>query len=242
MNKVVHSAGRAALIVLGAVLAVILLMTAIGAMRDILPTSFSYLPAPLILLMIGLIRTSWPKYREQLRQRSTIERLRKIGEHKPYGAPPDELGFVNRVMGKAAELPLMDAAYHLWIHKGQLDCFEGFIPPPKLPSTDWTDSEIFRKVVQTATHDIQACQEDAHFGTTFLRLEKLYPEASMKDLQRAVRTAVKLDMDCSRSFSYESPHYLDDVTRAVEAVKVANPGFQEATYEAAWIHLATRMR
>jgi hypothetical protein len=53
---------------------------------------------------------------------------------------------------------------------------------------------------------------------------------------------VKLEGDCTRFFSYQSPNYLDDVSRAVEQAKRENPGFQERTYEEASWDLARMMR
>jgi hypothetical protein len=242
LSKTGHLTGRPALVVLGCLFGLALLLFAIGAMRGVLLPSLSYLAAPLVFILIGLIRAGWPKFREQLRQRSTIARLRKIGEHKPYGAPPDEYGFVNRVTGQAAQLPLMDAAFHLWTHKHHLDRFEGFYPPPNQPLGDLTDHEVFGKAVREAIRNVHADRENAQFGTTFLRLEKLYPGARKKDLQQAIKAAVKLDVDCTQNFSYKSQNYLDDVTRAVEIAKAANPGFQDTTYQAAWNSLATAMR
>lgn len=235
-------AGRVALIFVGGLLGLAFMIVAILAMRRALPPSLFYLAAPLTLILFAMIRAWWPKFCKQLRQRSTIAKLRKIGKHKPYDAPPDELGLVNWVMGQAAQLPLMDAAFCLWTRKHQLDRFEGFYPTPKQPQDDLAISEVFGKAVRDAVRNVHTDRENAHFGTTFLRLEKLHPKASRKDLQQAIKAAVKLDEDCIRNFSYKSENYLVDVTRAVEIAKVGNPGFQEATYQTAWHNLATAMR
>ena len=61
-------------------------------------------------------------------------------------------------------------------------------------------------------------------------------------MKAAIRVAVKLDQDCSKYFSYQSPHYIDDVKRAIEMAKKENPGFLESTYKLADFYLATEMR
>lgn len=66
--------------------------------------------------------------------------------------------------------------------------------------------------------------------------------SSTAPVQQPIEAAVKLDEDCTRNFSYKSPSYLDDVSRAVEIARQANPGFLQETYKAAWSDLATAMR
>lgn len=143
---------------------------------------------------------------------------------------------------RAAGLPLRDAAYLLWKAKGYLDDEEGLVPPPlKAPSDLFKPGGLaaaLRMVAAKINHE----RENAADGVTFKRLRKAHPECSVSEARAAIRAAVKFDLDCGRCFSYASPSYLDDCARAVKLAMAENPGFTEATYDAAVQRLAADMR
>lgn len=69
-----------------------------------------------------------------------------------------------------------------------------------------------------------------------------HPEAPDNEIKGAIRQAVKFYREYVRNFSYKNQNYLDDVTEAIEAARLENPGFLEETYKQAWKDLAKAMR
>lgn len=140
-------------------------------------------------------------------------------------------------------LPLLDAAYQLWIQKYQLDREE--MPLPSKSPGDAVhplDGAVFRKLVNEAVARIMQERKTAHDGKTFSRLKEIHPGASDDDLKSAIKRAVKFDTDCTRNFAYKSPNYFDDCRRAVELSRVENPGFSDETYKRAERNLLFAMR
>jgi hypothetical protein len=141
----------------------------------------------------------------------------------------------------AAQLPLKDAAYFLWTKKWQLDR-EDLPSPPTTPPSNPADPEIFRRAVHAAIANVHRERATAHNGSTFARMKTAHPEASDQDLQNAIKSAVKLDVDCTRHFSYSKLGLWSDARRAVELARKESPDFLESTYEAAEWHLCWAMR
>jgi hypothetical protein len=143
---------------------------------------------------------------------------------------------------RAAQLPLNDAAYFLWIRKWQLDREEQPSSQHVTQPKDLTDPKIFRRVIRTVIGSVLQERESAQYGSTFGRLKTAHPEATDPDLQNAIKSAVKLDTDCTRHFSYSKSGLSSDAHRAVELAREKNPDFSEATYKSAVLHLCTAMR
>jgi hypothetical protein len=140
-------------------------------------------------------------------------------------------------------LPLLDAAYQLWMQRHRLDREEtptrartpaNAVNPP--------DVVTIRKLINEAIPRVIEERKTAHEGKTFTRLKAVHPEANDDDLKAAIKRAVMLDIDCVRNFSYMSPHYFDDCRRAVELSRAENPGFSDETYRLAEQHLMFAMR
>jgi sugar phosphate isomerase/epimerase len=149
---------------------------------------------------------------------------------------------IDQIIEGASRLPLNDAAYELWMRKWQLDRLEPTYRPTQPQGVDLKNPKLFQRVVRNAFAKVLHEREIAPDGPTFDRLKRAHPEASDDDLRRAIKAAVKFDTDCVKNFSYSSPNYFDDVTRAVDLAKSENPGFQDRTYEFAQMKLAEAMR
>jgi len=147
-----------------------------------------------------------------------------------------------QIFQRAAGLPLMDAAYHLWSRRNslnRLDPWRQEESPSFLAAQRWRRWRELERRVRAGL----GLRSDfpTHFATLD-RLRKVHPQAGDRAARVAVAAAVKLDSDCCRHFSYQSPNYLTDVDRAVARARTQNPGFQEGTYKAAWHVLAIAMR
>lgn len=103
----------------------------------------------------------------------------------------------------------------------------------------WEDWKI---VAREARARLRYDFENATNDPTFDRLKIVHPEASDSAPKRAIGAAVKLDQECTRYFSYASPHCLDDIDRAMARARQVNPAFREETYRSAWHDLAHAMR
>ncbi len=79
-------------------------------------------------------------------------------------------------------------------------------------------------------------------AATFGRLKRAHPEAGEAELAQALKVGIKLNGDCLRHFSNDSPKHGENLNRAIELAQKDNPGFQEATYAAALHHLAWAVR
>ena len=147
---------------------------------------------------------------------------------------------INDAIKAAAELPLYDAAYYLWIRKRELDRRQ--FPPAKPKPANLNDPDVFGRHVRNVLADLHRERATAHDGPTFDRLKQAHPEASDEDVKVAIKAAVKLDTDCVKYFSYSNEGYSSDLNRAMDLATKANPGFQQKTYDHAGFQLATAMR
>jgi hypothetical protein len=100
---------------------------------------------------------------------------------------------------------------------------------------------VFARAVRAAIAKVSFDVVNAHDGPTFERLKRAHPHASDDEVRKAIKSAVKLDQDCQRFFSYGS-NYGEDLRSAVEAARKANPGFQDETYRRAELRLGFLMR
>jgi hypothetical protein len=82
----------------------------------------------------------------------------------------------------------------------------------------------------------------AHDGPTFHRLKSAHPEASDKSLQEAIKAAVKLEADCTRYISNNSPDYVDNIKESVRLARIDNPEFSDATYKSLFDYMAFVMK
>jgi hypothetical protein len=149
----------------------------------------------------------------------------------------------DRMIERAAQLSLLDAAYLLWKQKRQLDRIEAS-PPPAVPHRAVLRGESFVRSAREAIAAMRHERANAHEGLTFDRMKRAHPEAGDDDLKLAIKAAVKFDQDCTRHFSYSGPgpDYASEVARAVDLAMRENPGFSEETRNAARHALAAEMR
>jgi hypothetical protein len=143
---------------------------------------------------------------------------------------------------RAAQLPLMDAAFLLWTQRHNINWAEAPPNPRPHPSANLSDPAIFKQVVRSAIAAVEFERDNAQYGVTFQRLRKIHPDANDADLQSAIRAAVKLDQDCFKHFAYSAAGLGEDAERAVDLARRANPGFQDSTYTAAAHLLMQQMR
>jgi hypothetical protein len=149
---------------------------------------------------------------------------------------------LSQAIEAAAKLPLNDAAYSLWMQKWQLDCEERPSPQGAEQRQDLADPEIFGRAVRDAIANVRKEQESAHNGATFLRLKVAHPGATAQALQNAIKSAVKLDADCTRHFSYSDSGLWQDAQRAIELAREENPNFLDSTYKSAVLYMCQAMR
>ena len=136
-------------------------------------------------------------------------------------------------------LPLLDAAYRLWIERYRLDREEAPIQPrPSAGVISPPDDVVIRKAIQNVVPERTTAPE----GKMLARLKAIHPESNNDDLKSAIKRAVKFDSDCAINFSYRSPNYFDDCKRAIELSRIENPGFSDETYRHAERHLMFVMR
>ena len=161
-----------------------------------------------------------PCRRAGLSAKSRI-RVRKVNMEMPT---PTQL--FERDIERAAQLPLPDAAYHLWVRKRELDALENE-PETKYPTTtEMMDTKIFTNTLRSALAEILHARTVAHKGSTFRRLKKAHPSTTDQDLEEAIKRAVSLDTNYLK-------YYKANRNTAVEVARKENPGFQEATYQRA---------
>jgi hypothetical protein len=133
-------------------------------------------------------------------------------------------------------LPLLDAAYRLWVARYQLDRDEAPAQPQQPAGAISPDA--IRKAFQHVIQERQSAPE----GKTFARLKAIHPDVNDSELKLAIKRAVKFDSDCVKYFCYQSAHYFDDCKRAVELSRIDNPGFCDDTYKQAEKYLMFAMR
>ena len=149
------------------------------------------------------------------------------------------LADIARIMTEAEQRPLIDAAYHLYMKKSELDRLETVKPAAPMARTDW---QVIRQTVRQVFQQLAKERAEGYEEATFQRLKRAHPEASDSELAQALKAGIKLDVDCLRYYSDKSPKHGENLDRAIELARKDNPGFQETTYHAAHWHLAWAMR
>jgi hypothetical protein len=138
------------------------------------------------------------------REFATAEQVRAI-----FGRTGHRMSWLSTITEATAGLPIKDAAFRLWIWRHELEFEE--------------KPQGFRKDLGTARE-----------GATFRRLKTLFPRASDQELEKALEAAAKFARDCESQIDWSSK--VDQATVVAEIVDRArrdNPGFVDATIEAA---------
>jgi hypothetical protein len=136
------------------------------------------------------------------------------------------------IIEKAAALPLLDAAFDLWLETGTLHALEGWRhiwPPPGMYGND-IDARV------------RYMRATAHENRMFDWLKMAHPAASDDDARQAIRAAVKFEDDCFRHFGDRSVREDGSVEQAVNLARREHPDYQERTYKRAGSHLSFMMR
>ncbi|WP_139221175.1 hypothetical protein [Bosea sp. OK403] len=140
---------------------------------------------------------------------------------------------------RASKLPLLDAAFLLWIYKFEIDQEENSdLPRAKQVVNNERD---FIRVASKIAAQIFFERRNAHFGLTFDRTKTSHPEESAENIRYAIQRAVKFDSECVGFFEY-SDNLSNDVDRAIKLASQNNPGFLEATHSLAHGKLIQNMR
>jgi len=145
-------------------------------------------------------------------------------------------------IARAAQLPLLDAAYGLWKEKWTLDRVERPPRPAPQAGANLRDPDVIKRLVSQAFVQVSHERATAHEGPTFDRLKRAHPDAADDDLRTAIKAAVKLEGDCLRHFTSTGANYFQDVRHAVALARQDNPGFRQETYRQAEHDLAVTMR
>ena len=136
---------------------------------------------------------------------------------------------------RAAALPLLDAALLLWVHRRALQRWDGKSSAPALTGDP-------QNQIQQAIGALDAERRAAASGPTRDRLKIAHPQADDGALTLAIERAVKLEKDCAAHFRRSGADLAADAKRAAESARGDNPGFLDASYEAAAQYLCTMMR
>jgi hypothetical protein len=143
---------------------------------------------------------------------------------------------------RASQLPLRDAAFHLWMRRHQLNRAERPAAPKSDAKSEPFDPEVFHRMIRAAMASVSFERENAHHGETFWRLKQAHPNANDEELRLAIKQAVKLDTDATKNFSCDVASHGENVHRAVQLTRQENPGFSESTYQDLEHRLAIDMR
>jgi hypothetical protein len=146
-----------------------------------------------------------------------------------------------RYYEQATQLPLMDAAYHLWLARWNLDEIE-FPKPKRTVPADLKDPEVVARAMRNAIEKVDHASRTAHDGATFDRLKRAHPGARDETLKSAIKAAVKFDTDCVRYYSNQEPDHYAALKTAIDGARAANPGFSASTYARAFHELSIAMR
>jgi hypothetical protein len=131
---------------------------------------------------------------------------------------------------RAAKLPLLDAAYNLWLVRYERNREEGLMSPPA--GKDWN-------VGSAVLHDRRVAPLPG--SPTFSRLRRAHPNASDEELRLSIATAVAFDTACVTNFSY-GDRFGPDVRVAIDAARKEYPSYLEETYSLAHDELMRAMR
>jgi hypothetical protein len=140
---------------------------------------------------------------------------------------------------------LNDAAFELWINRYTLAQQE----PPQPCKKKWQAinrllANIFGIgwTIERRRKSIERSIKNADNGSTFRRMKRRFPDVPDDELRSAVRSAVKLDNDLARNFTYSEDGLSKNVDLAVARARAANPGFSEESYRRAKHWLGFRLR
>jgi hypothetical protein len=136
---------------------------------------------------------------------------------------------------RAAALPLLDAALLLWLNRRALQRWDGKSSSPNLAGDPANQ-------IRQAIGALDAERAQAASGPTRDRLKLAHPTAEDTALTLAIERAVKLEKDCASHFRRSGADLAADAKRAAESARPDNPGFLDASYEAAVQYLCTMMR
>jgi hypothetical protein len=157
---------------------------------------------------------------------------------------------LDKLIATASTLPLLDAAYTLWLYsndpwltKDDAWDFQGGSSTETIDhSSPAAHVETLRKVIRQSIAAIRFRETNAHLGPPFYWLKSAHPDADDSVLQNAIRAAIKFDQDCVRFFAYNSKNYIEDVETAVNRASDESPGFTEPTLKRAHSRLCWAMR
>jgi len=138
-------------------------------------------------------------------------------------------------IGRAAGLPLLDAALLLWLNRHALQRWDGKSSVPMLSGDPASQ-------IRQAIGALDAERSQAASGPTRDRLKIAHPAAKDADLTLAIESAVKLEKDCTAHFQRSGADLAADARQAVESARADNPGFLAASYETLAQYLSTMMR
>lgn len=136
---------------------------------------------------------------------------------------------------RAARLPLLDAALLLWLHRRALQRWDRKSSAPRLAGDPASQ-------IGQAIGALDAERKGAASGPTRDRLRIAHPAADDAALTRAIERAVKLDKDCAAHFRRSGTDLVAEAKRATERAQADNPGFLDASYDAAAQYLCGVMR
>ena len=136
---------------------------------------------------------------------------------------------------RATGLPLLDAALLLWLHRRTLQRWDGKSSSPALAGDPANQ-------IRQAIGALDAERREAANGPTRDRLRIAHPAADDAALTLAIERAVKLEKDCASHFRRSSADLVADAKRAAASARADNPGFLDASYEAAARYLCEAMR
>ena len=149
---------------------------------------------------------------------------------------------MSSLIDDAAQMSLLDAAYFLWRARRQLDARDRPARWGKSGRGARPGSASFISSVEDAIRAARAEPGQAHDGPTFHRLKLAHPEASDKNLQEAIKAAVKLETDCAAYFSHNNSDYAENIKEAVRLARMDNPEFSDATYRSLFDYMAYVMK
>lgn len=149
---------------------------------------------------------------------------------------------IDRDIATAAGLPLPDAAYFLWVRRFALDQRERRVTARSGRAANLKDPAAVAQSAAAALAKARADRASAEDGPTFLRLRRAHPNAGDDALKSAIRTALKLDEDCTRFFSPSGDDFTANIARAIEGARMENPEFLAETYELARAELMRTMK
>jgi hypothetical protein len=125
------------------------------------------------------------------------------------------------LIASAAKLPLLDAAFELWLRRYQLDSIEGRPTAAEVRVNRLTPEQSSAKYRRDRHH--------AHEGPTFGYVKRAHPGADDTAIRRAIITAVRFEDATFTHFSWDGDFW-DCVVRAVAKASAHYPDFLETSY------------